>query len=91
MTCVWYTTDTREHESRRHDERHENRSGCPYPTVTYYRAYEAKNESDDGDERDDCAKFGPIDGCFVGNWDWGMDGQLFGQGSGFKPTGHKGK
>lgn len=84
MTRVWHTTDTRKHESGRHDERYENCSGCPYPTVLNYRAYEAKDKRDDGDETDDCAKFGPVDGGLVGYWDRGMDGQLFSQRPSFK-------
>lgn len=56
-----------------------------------YRAYEAEDKGDDGNERDDCADFGPVDRCLIGNRDRGVDGQLFGQGSGFKAAVHKGK
>lgn len=48
------------------------------------RAYEAEDQSNDGNERDNRAKFGPIDRGLVGNWDWGMYGQLFCQGSGLE-------
>lgn len=86
MTRVWHTTDASEHESGRHDEGYEDGSGCPYPTVVNYRAYEAEDERDDGDERNNCAEFRPVNGGLVGNWDGGMDGELFSERSGFKAT-----
>lgn len=49
-------------------------------------AYEAEDKCDDGDKRDDCAKFGPVDRGLVGDRNWCVCGQLFGQGSGLKAT-----
>lgn len=50
-------------------------------------AYEAEDECDDGDEREDRANPGPVDRGPVRNWDWGVYGQLFGQGSSVKAAG----
>lgn len=49
-------------------------------------AYEAEDESEDRNGRDNHAEFGPVYRGSVGNRDWGVQGQLFSEGPGIEAT-----